>query len=49
MRCVACKRVVRHPAKDTKKVRMCGVCRKQEETREGEQIQFIITNGRSLK
>jgi len=47
MRCVTCKRVVRHPAKHSKKLRMCGICRKQEGTREGEQIQFIIRNGRS--
>ncbi len=47
MRCITCKRVVRHPAKHTKKERTCGVCRKQKETSGGEQIQFIISNGRS--
>jgi RNA polymerase subunit RPABC4/transcription elongation factor Spt4 len=47
MRCVTCKRVVRHPAKHSKKLRMCGICRKQEGTREGEQILFIISHGRS--
>ena len=31
MRCVDCKRVVRYPSTSSKKIQMCGQCRKQKE------------------
>lgn len=41
MRCIDCKRVVRYPSTSSKKIQMCGKCRKQEEESESGSISVV--------
>ena len=46
MRCKLCQKVVRYPAQQSKELRMCGTCQKQNQNG-GEKFQFIIRYGGS--
>ena len=43
LRCKVCEKVVRYPSTTSKRVQMCGLCRKLHE-KDGESISIIIRN-----